>query len=154
MTQQPIWEFVANLGDINIADYGGFIVYRDTTGVYLPEVELYEPNDEGEENGGTVYQFQLSPPRFKSLCGQWHREWFARKDKLESAVSTCGITAFSLLRQLASKDPVERASGYQVLIATYGPGEFDSYPLALTEEEAQERYADASKLSRTALDGR
>ena len=27
MTQQPIWRLVANLGDVNVADYGGFLVY-------------------------------------------------------------------------------------------------------------------------------
>lgn len=50
-TKQPIWEFVANLGDVNVAQHGGFLVYRDTTGVYPPEVELYEADD--DETGGT-----------------------------------------------------------------------------------------------------
>jgi hypothetical protein len=146
---QPIWEYVANLGDIDVAKYGGFIVYRDTTGVYPPEVEIYEPSE--DENGGMMYRFSLNPPRFKTLnAGQWdssnpknmhwHREWFAQKDKLESAASTSGITPMELLRDLHSKDPVRRALGYQALIANFGPFEFDQYPVKLTESEAQERY--------------
>lgn len=39
---QPEWKFIANLGDVNPIDYGGFFVYVDQTGVYDPEVEVLE----------------------------------------------------------------------------------------------------------------
>ena len=151
-TQQPIWKLVANLGDRNVADYGGFLVYVDTTGVYRPEVELYEPNTDEDYTGGTMYRFVLEPPRFKTngsyreAIGEydkvWHREWFSSPERLKSAADTCCMSAFSLLRDLASKDPVRCAVGYQTLISTYGPGEFDHYPVTLTEDEAQQRYAE------------
>ena len=46
---QPKWKCVANLGDVNPVDHGGFFVFIDTTGVYPPEcVALHVPS-EGEE---------------------------------------------------------------------------------------------------------
>lgn len=168
-TKQPNWELVGNLGDVNVADYGGFLVYRDTTGVYAPEAEVYEPN-EREGTGGTMYRFSLDAPRFKTLTatgragreygsdsdqfGQprdkgvywtWYREWFACADKLASAASTSGITPFALLRALASKDPLTRALGYQAVVGNWGLHEFDQYPVTLTEDEAQARYTARSE---------
>lgn len=156
MSQQPQWKLVANLGDVNVADYGGFLVYVDETGVYQPEVEMYWPNDE-EETGGTMYRFVLEPPRFKTfLAGQWdtnklaiasergkswcwYREWFV--DKLSDVARYAGIPTFTMLRMLTSRNPVKRAMVYESLVGYFGPHEFDSYPVDLSEEAARERYA-------------
>ncbi len=158
-TQQPNWELVGNLGDVNVKNHGGFLVYRDTTGVYQPEVELYEANE--DETGGTAYRFVLERPRFKTLTEKgkqsgfissrelptserndtwhWYNEWFV--DKLDSVAETCGTTKFQLLRGLFSNNPMARASAYRDIVEYFGPDEFDSYPLALTEDEAIERYS-------------
>lgn len=46
-TPQPVWKFIANLGDANPIDHGGYFVYIDETGVYAPEAELLvEPSDD------------------------------------------------------------------------------------------------------------
>jgi hypothetical protein len=161
MTNQPVWETVVNLGDVNVADYGGFIVKRDTTGVYAPEVEMYEPNQTHEGTGGTLYRFSLDSPRFKTLTEKgrsthrfgsplpmsekgdtwhWYEEWYM--DKLQGVADCCGTTWFALARLLVSKNPVDRGLAYQMLVGYFGPYEFDSYPITLTEEEAQERYKD------------
>jgi hypothetical protein len=128
-TTQPIWEFVINLGDVNIADYGGFIVYRDTTGVYAPEIELYETDESG--NGGTVYRFIIE----RDPVSEW---WYA---KLAEVASSCGRSVDEYKDMLASGDPVRMSWVYRDLVAHFGGFEFDQYPLALTEEEAQQRYA-------------
>lgn len=39
-TKQPRWKLVAQLGDVHPIDYGGYFVYRDTTGVYEEEAEV------------------------------------------------------------------------------------------------------------------
>lgn len=157
-TKQPVWKLVGNLGDVNVADYGGFLVYEDTTGIYPPEAELYQPN-ETEDTGGTVYRFVLERPRFKTLTEEgkrhytwpeplpanqrnvtwhWFNEWYV--DKLKSVASTCGTTKFALLRLLFSKKTMKRAIGYHELIENFGPFEFDQYPLTLTQVEAETRY--------------
>jgi hypothetical protein len=66
MTNQPEWECVANLGDADPITYGGLLVYIDKTGVYPPEVEVIQEEenedydsdydqefveDEGEDEG-------------------------------------------------------------------------------------------------------
>ena len=129
MTQQPEWEFVTNLGDVHVADYGGFLVYRDKTGVYDPEVELYEASD--DETGGTMYRFILEKPT--------NTEWFM--DKLSDVAASCGIHVDRLRADLMSDDITRRALGYRDLVGYFGAFEFDQYPVQLSEKKAQERYA-------------
>ena len=159
-TKQPKWELVGNLGDVNVAAYGGFLVYKDATGVYPPEAEVYEPNE--DESGGMAYRFILERPRFKTLteAGKmhgfstkelpasdrnkmwyWYNEWFV--EKLASVASSCGISKFQLLRLLFSDSPMERAIAYESIVGHFGAFEFDQYPLTLTEREAQKRYEKA-----------
>ena len=38
-TKQPKWKLIAQLGDVNPIDYGGYFIYEDETGVYPPEGE-------------------------------------------------------------------------------------------------------------------
>ena len=167
MTQQPEWELVGNLGDINVVDCGGFLVYHDKTGVYQPEVELYEPwNDSDKPHGGMMYRFILEPPRFKTFkryigtdgreyqyqdrtlldfpsergsSWHWYCEWWVKY--LDSIATSAGTTKFHLLRELFSTNPMQRASAYCDIVGHFGPDEFDSYPVELTEVEAQARYA-------------
>lgn len=151
-TEQPVWEFVANLGDVDVAHHGGFLVYRDTTGVYPPEVELYQADD--DETGGTKYRFQLEPPRFNTCshgpsdpCPGYpskcpnpvlYDEWWLKD--VPAVAEQCGGNAAELLADLESDDVVRRASAYRDLVAYHGADEFDSYPVRLTEVEAEERY--------------
>jgi len=132
-TKQPNWELIANLGDVHPADYGGFLVYRDTTGVYGPEVEVYEPNQE-EETGGTLYRFMLETG---------DDEWFM--DKLPEVAGSCGQDVEEYRNDLKSGDPVKIALVYRGLTSYFGCFEFDQYPLTLAEKDAQERYANVKK---------
>ena len=43
---QTVWKFVTNLGDASPLDYGGLFVYIDETGVYPPEMERVELENE------------------------------------------------------------------------------------------------------------
>jgi hypothetical protein len=126
---QPIWKLVANLGDVNPVQSGAFLVYVDTTGVYGPEAELYEPNED-EETGGTVSRFMLETGA---------NEWFM--DKLSDVAATCWQSADEYRTDLSSGDPIRIASVYRDLVGYFGPFEFDQYPLDLTEAEAEARYS-------------
>lgn len=159
MTQQPEWELVANLGDVSFADYGGMLVYRDKTGVYQPEAEVYEPGEEtpdGEPNGGMVYRFVLEPPRFRTNGRRnadgtykriWHNEWWV-KDLPSIARSYAQDSHRYLLKDLLSKYPVRLGMAYMDLIGYHGCFAYDQYPIELTEEEAQKRYADIGRESK------
>ncbi len=46
MTNQAIWKFIGNLGDINPIEHGGLFVYIDETGHYSPEAVLLHPKTE------------------------------------------------------------------------------------------------------------
>jgi hypothetical protein len=127
-TKQPVWEFIANLGDVNVTQYGGFLIYRDATGVYPPEVELYETSE--DETGGTVFRFILEPD---SANEWWHSE-------LPEVAQSCGQNVSQYHADLASGDPVRIATVYRDLVGYFGAFEFDQYPLQLTEAEAEERY--------------
>jgi hypothetical protein len=140
-TQQPVWELVTNLGDVDYITYGGTLVYRDTTGVYDAESEMIVPN----ENGWTVYRYilercsyidgVLSDNRFHPD----HEAWFA--DRLKEVAAFVGMPLNTLRRGLCSTDITERAMAYDALVQFYGPHEFDSYPLTFnTLEEIEARY--------------
>lgn len=45
-TNQPEWEMIENIGDVNPLDYGGGFVFRDKTGVYPEELEILEVDEE------------------------------------------------------------------------------------------------------------
>lgn len=42
MSKQPVWKYLANLGDVNYLDYGGYFIFEDETGVYSPEGEYLD----------------------------------------------------------------------------------------------------------------
>lgn len=134
-TPQPDWELIAQLGDVNPLDYGGYFVYRDRNGNY-PEVAEYldVDGDYVEEATYTVYRFILE--RCMYLNGVLsdnpyhtdHAVWFADGITRENAADFC------------SPDPVVRAHAYREIAEVWGWHGFDHYPLELTRQEAEERY--------------
>lgn len=160
---QPNWKALANLGDAKPIDYGGYFVLEDTTGVYLPEVELIEINpeseeeeEEGEENQSPeeendspyawVYRFILEKHTFENGVlsdNPYHKDcavWYAKD--LPSVSSSVDIPEEELRALLLSEDPIKRALGYRGIVYHFGPDEFDSYPLRLSRKELAERLSD------------
>jgi len=155
MTRQPEWELIDNLGDQGdpIA-YGGFWVYRDTTGVYEEEAEYWEPLDDTPK--GFAYRFSLE------RCGlheghlvhkrildkhpdlpyplDRYTKWF--DDHIDAVADFQGLQPDELRASFCSEDPIARAWAYRSLGEYFGFFELDQYPLELTIEEAQERYGD------------
>ncbi len=145
MTEQPEWECIANIGDMNPIDHGGKFVLVDKTGRYAPEMEVLE-RMEHLKNTWQVWRFPMERCTYVNGVlsdNSYHPElaaWFA--DDIESTASTMDTDAHTLIRQLCSEDPRERAEGYYCLWTCHGADNFDSYPLELTRREAKARYSD------------
>jgi hypothetical protein len=164
-TVQPTWELLANLGDVNPLDHGGYFVYRDTTGSYPEEAEYLEvPDDDTDpESDGarwTVYRFGLDKCMAKpvradnavylvpaSYRQDWphplasYDEWF-HKD-LARVASFIGSSLEELRADFCKDDPIARAWAYRAIGEYYGFVNLDSYPLSLTRDEAAARYGGA-----------
>jgi len=145
-TNQPVWKYLGNLGDATPLDYGGALVMEDTTGVYPPELWIY---DADTRERSTVILEPVKPcPELPNQYGDNkfhpnHPAWWS--DKLASIAETAGMVPEELAELLCSMESMERAHGYQVLIAHHGVFEFDQYPLKLTRKEAGEWLESISK---------
>jgi hypothetical protein len=69
---------------------------------------------------------------------QW-QEWFVKN--LNSVARSCGLTIVWLVTALCSDDPAQLAGAYSAIGGYYGFGEFDQYPLQMSEEELGERWS-------------
>jgi len=144
---QPEWEFVANIGDATPIDYGGAFVFRDTTGVYAPELEvLQEPCDDGPEKW-TVHRFSLETCTYENGVlsdNKFHKDhaaWFASEDDLASLASYTGQDVSQLIELFCSDDPMERAFAWQNVGQYWGYDNLDGYPLTLSRIEVLGRYS-------------
>lgn len=157
MTNQPKWKFIANLGDVDPIEYGGYFVKIDTTGVYPPEVEVLIEPCEGEEQVWTVYRFILEACTFENGIlsdNEFHPDhhvWFAKPESekvkrpqdttyLSGICKTMDVKADELIKQFCSDDPLERASAWHNVGEYHGWDNLDQYPLRLNRKEAFGRY--------------
>ena len=155
---QPVWKCIANLGDVNPLDYGGLFVVVDETGVYPPEMERLEPDSDDEDCMYTVHRVVLdrctyingilSDNPFHPECSAWFAAPESRRDKrpqdtcyLSNVAECMDCTVADLQANLISEEPVVRAHAYRMIADYHGWGNFDSYPLTLTYQKAEERVA-------------
>lgn len=157
-TRQPNWELIANLGDTNPLDYGGYFIYRDTTGVYSEEGEKLFVDENESGDVFTVHRFSLdrlklvqdektgvtylAPLRYEA---SWphplsqYDEWF-NKD-LNRVADFIGQTVIELREAFCSENPLDRAHAYQAIGDYHGYVNLDSYPLTFNSRtEVEERY--------------
>jgi hypothetical protein len=147
-TQQPRWRLLANLGDVHPVEYGGFFVYKDTTGVYTAEAEvLLAPDTDDSPEGWTVYRFPLDRCTWNATTGvlsdnPYHPDmpaWFAKPEGeranrpqdstyLSNVARTAGQELDDLRAQLCSDDPIKRAQAYRDIAEYHGYENFDHYP--------------------------
>jgi hypothetical protein len=160
-TKQPIWKFLANLGDASPIEHGGYFVYRDETGVYPEEAEFFGPDDDGDEKSKyTIYRFSLErlklkdgylvPARYDSSWPhpvERYDEWF-HKD-LEGVANAHGTSKEILEQMFISPDPLTRALGYRIIGSYHGFENLDHYPLTnKSKSDVKERYRDELKTIR------
>lgn len=154
---QPKWKFVGNIGDASPLDYGGFFVYVDETGVYPPEAEVVELDDESDDPHYTVYRFVLDKCTYIDGVlsdNKYHPEhpaWWAspenRKQErpqdttyLSNICSCCDIETDELIRMFCSDDPLELASAYRYVAECHGYHELDHEPRQCRRRELWKRY--------------
>jgi hypothetical protein len=127
---------LANLGDVNPLDYGGFFVTADEISV----VEGKETNDGSRSDRWEVSRF--SNTRCYPIEGggvsdnEFHKDhpaWFGKD--LESVSDSADNPDIRDL--LCSEDPVERAIGYRDVVGHWGVHEFDQHPVTLTRTEVK-----------------
>jgi len=152
-TKQPMWEFIANLGDMSPLDYGGYFVYVDATGIYDPQAVLLEEPNEGRTY--TVYRFDLeqlkrveTPERILlvpfAYAADWthpveaYDAWFSKD--LTGVAESGGIDLTKLRGMLCSNDATTLARAYQYIGEYHGWDNFDSYPETMTQAEVKRRY--------------
>ena len=159
MTQQPVWKFLANLGDATPLEYGGYFVYEDTTRVYGFEAERIEPN-----NDNTLMVHRVCLDRCKEVQdgdhlylvpftydASWphpvasYDEWFAKD--LAGVASYVDSTEEDLRASLCSEDGLKRAEAYRNIYDTHGWANGDEYPRTFTQSEAKKRYKKELKKS-------
>jgi hypothetical protein len=162
MTDQPKWKLLANLGDVNPIEYGGYFIFEDGTGVYDPQGEYLEAPD---DDTGTWYVYRFDLDRCTLTTSEpdhdgstytvlsdnpyhpLHPAWFARKDPkrpqdsgLEDVANFTGQDVAELEAALCSEDVIERAHAYRDIGSYHGFDNLDSYPLTLTRAEVDARY--------------
>lgn len=144
MTNQPQWQFVGGIGDVDPIAHGGGFVYIDGTGVYAPEMTWFEPgpDEEWDKIQGATKLQEYRILLENNPKAEW---WYS---KLSDITSFTGQTVEELQADAASADPIKRAFVYDSLIHYFGAEEFDSYPLTRTEDEAYAKYAEEMKQSR------
>lgn len=131
MTDQPVWKFVENIGDVNPLDHGGAFIFIDETGVYDPEMEVVTPIEDHDNDRLTweMHRFSiekctfqggvLSDNKFHPDCQTWYA------DGLKSIADCMGKDQLELIEQLCSDDLVQRALGYRDVYSYYGLENFD-----------------------------
>lgn len=150
MTKQPVWKFIDNLGDVSPVEYGGYFIFIDETGVYPPEAEYWDAED------NRLYRFSLD--QLHDLDGHLiplsiaeknqedlpypkdeYNEWF--DDDIDNIAETLDITPAELREMFCSDDVLKRAWAYREVGMYWGFENLDSYPLRLTTAQAEERFA-------------
>lgn len=154
---QPKWKLIANLGDVNPFEYGGYFVFVDETGEYPPEAEVLEildENDNGTPNKYEVHRFILEPCTFVNGVlsdNSFHPDfpaWFA--DSLDGICSSMDVKKEELIRLFCSDDPVERAQAWRNVGEYHGYVNLDEYPLTLNRKEVWGRYTSRLRALRKA----
>lgn len=147
MTRQPVWKYVTNLGDRNPLEHGGYFIYTDTTGVYPPEGEIYDP-DEGKAYRFSIERFELwndhlIPFGFSSRTDLHHSledyiVWF--DEHINDVSDSLGVTPDEYRLSFTCEDIRTRAIAHESIGHYFGFEELDNYPLELSKKEAKKRY--------------
>lgn len=147
-------KMIANLGDVNPIDHGGFFVYDDGIVEVLDVPDDWDDLDDesavDERPYGTIWRFDIDRCTYENgvLSNNPYRKdtpaWWAKY--IKSIASYCDIPEGDLIKGFCSEDLIKRAVAYLALFDYCGRGELDSDPLTLTKAECEERYREWDEL--------
>lgn len=165
MSNQPVWKMIANLGDANPLDHGGFFIYVDTTNVYPPEAVWLEITNESEEDEEELFTYReyrfplekctyingiLSDNKFHPEIHAW---WATPESQLSKRpqdttyLSKMTDDPEKLIQMFCSDDPTQRALAYREIGEHHGFDNLDHDPLEnLSRMQAEERYKECKCL--------
>lgn len=145
---QPQWNLIAQLGDKNPIEHGGYFVYEDATGVYAPEGEYLEsPPDhlfETHKARWRVFRFSLELCTYENgvlsdnSFHPDHPAWWA--DDIPTIASSISMPPDTLRGLFCSDDILERAYAYRSLGEIMGFINLDEEGLILQQREVDKRY--------------
>lgn len=142
---QPIWRCIAQLGDASPTEYDGHWVFIDETGVYPPEAEVLFVDEEGERPA-YAYRYPLEKCYWNDGVlsdNKYHKDhpaWFA--DDLDRVSGYADWDHDNMIDALCGDDPLLCARAYYDIGTYHGFDNLDQYPLVLTQQEVEARYAD------------
>jgi len=142
---QPIWRCIAQLGDASPTEYGGHWVFIDETGVYPPEAEVLFVDEEGDRPA-YAYRYLLEKCYWNDGVlsdNKYHKDhpaWFA--DDLDKVSLYADWDHDNLIDALCGDDVKLCARAYHDIGSYHGFNNLDQYPLELTQQEVEARYAD------------
>jgi hypothetical protein len=122
MTNQPKWRCIANLGDTNPLEYGGAFLLVDETGVYPPEMEVWQDADDTYPLRMGRFILERCTYRDGVLSdNKYHPEmaaWWAKD--LSAIADQAGREELELIQDLCSVNPFQRAQGYLDVMSYHG----------------------------------
>ena len=153
---QPAWECIAQLGDKNPIDHGGYWILRDTTGVYSEEAELLIVPDD-EDGDYTIHRFTLERCTFidgvlsDNKFHPDHAAWWAKPEAernarpqdttyLKNLADFIEMGVEELAADFCSEDALKRAMAYRAVGDYHGFDNLDNYPLTMKLGEVKARY--------------
>jgi hypothetical protein len=153
---QPDWECIAQLGDTDPIEHGGYWILRDKNGIYPEEGELLiAPEDEGGEY--IIHRFTLNRCTFidgilsDNEFHPDHSAWWAGTEEerkarpqdstyLKNIADFIGMDVEELAADFCSENALVRARAYQAVGDYHGFDNLDNYPLTMTRREVKKRY--------------
>jgi hypothetical protein len=140
MEENPVSHLIANLGDANPFEYGGYLILKD--GEDFQGVYWDEPQE--DETSVMVYRFSIEPNAIKDLSWVKDKDW-------KSVADTHGTTKSEILAMAKSPKVRERAEVYRMVAGHFGWENLDSYPDTINLAKLDDLYGsklDALKHSR------
>lgn len=147
-TKQPEWRVIANLGDATPLEYGGAFLLVDETGVYGPELIVWD--EPAEDDRYEIYRFPVERLYKVEHEDQLYYVHKCIKDGFDQGTLPHPISAYRewflkaldnldepdrVLGQLLSEDPIENAQAYLSIAGYWGINNFDGYPLDMGRRE-------------------
>lgn len=129
---QPDWEEVGHMGDVNWPEYGGGPVFVDRTGNYEPELVYVQPPPDDLDFGDPQARWEVYRVVLDPEVPSW--------GDVEEVANSAGDDPSALREAFTSDDPLRRAWAYESFAAHYGWAHFDEYPRLLTCFEMNEQY--------------
>ncbi len=120
---QPKWKLVANIGDVNPFEHGGVFIFKDTTGVYDPEILFIDPLEDIPQVANT-YRVVMDIVTKESI----QDEFWGDSNDIEGVAGFIGQTSQQFIDDITSDDLVRRGFAWDALVKYYGPQNFGECP--------------------------